>query len=62
MPVKQKVSVGVSSSGDAMVHTVRQVEKRQCDNPFCIGMALLTAAVATGLVVYSSTAILMLLR
>ncbi len=45
-----------------MTRTVKRVENRPCNSPFCNGMALLTAAVATGLVVYSSFAILLLLR
>jgi len=41
---------------------VKHVERRSCDSPFCIGMALLAAVFATGVIVYSSAAILLLLR
>jgi len=45
-----------------MTRTARQVVRRPWENPFCTGMAILTAALATALVVYSSAAILLLLR
>lgn len=41
---------------------VKHVERQPCDSPFCAGMALLAAVFATGVIVYSSAAILMLLR
>ena len=40
---------------------VKHVERR-CDSPLCIGMALLAAVFGTGVIVYSSAAILLLLR
>ncbi len=45
-----------------MSHAARPAEKKICDNPLCVGMAIVTAAVATGLVLYSSAAILLMLR
>lgn len=45
-----------------MAQNARQAAHRLCDNPFCTGMAIFTAALATAVVVYSSAAILLLLR
>lgn len=45
-----------------MARTLRQAVRRPCESPFCTGMAIIAAALATAVVVYSSAAILLLLR
>ena len=45
-----------------MTRTIRHAVRKPCDSPLCAGMAILAAALATAVVVYSSAAILLLLR
>lgn len=45
-----------------MVRTAKHAANRPCESPVCAGMALFMAALAAAVVVYSSTAILLLLR
>ena len=45
-----------------MTRTAKRVVNRPCESPFCAGMAIIAAALATAVVIYSSAAILMLLR
>lgn len=45
-----------------MVRTAKHVANRSCESPFCVGMAVAAAALAMGVVIYSSTAILLLLK
>lgn len=46
-----------------MIRTAaKHLERKSCDSPFCVAMALLAAVGGTGLILYSSAAILLLLR
>ena len=42
--------------------TTAHNQKRSCDSALCIGMVLVTSAVAVALIVYSSATVLLLLR
>src|SRR5258708_40081917 len=48
--------------GKPMLRAAKQSADRHCDSPFCIRMTIVTAILAAALVIYSATAILVLLR